>query len=171
MWLAYSCHQKFNNWLPVFYLYFDPPSTETLSLSKRRSEEACVYFWAVSWENRIFANAKTQVHISCAVTAQLISIFAFTTEIIHFHLYLYPKLQDSSFLLWVYRPVCVGPGRKPEDQFSHWLIWARRNLPFCKRCRSSDCCPTGWLVLFLYIHSMCKGLIFKIWNYCKPSLN
>ena len=30
-----------------------------------------------------------------------------------------PKSQDSSHLLWLYSPVCVGPGRNPEDRFSH----------------------------------------------------
>ena len=25
-----------------------------------------------------------------------------------------PKFQVSSLLLWLYRPVCVGPGRKPK---------------------------------------------------------
>ena len=33
--------------------------------------------------------------------------------------YLNPKFQASSHLLWLYSPVCVGPGRKPEDRFSH----------------------------------------------------
>ena len=28
--------------------------------------------------------------------------------------YLNPKFQASSHLLWLYRPVCVGPGRKPR---------------------------------------------------------
>ena len=29
------------------------------------------------------------------------------------------KFQASSHLLWLYSPVCVGPGRKPECWFSH----------------------------------------------------
>ena len=28
-------------------------------------------------------------------------------------LLLYPKYHASSHLLWLYSPVCVGPGRKP----------------------------------------------------------
>ena len=50
--------------------------------------------------------------------------FVFATQIVQFSLYLYPKFEYSSFLLCVYRPVCVRPGRKsdlvgnPEDQFS-----------------------------------------------------
>ena len=60
-----------------------------------------------------FAYAKTKALISCAVTAQLISAFVFTTQIVHFLLYLYPKFQASNLLLRLYMPVCVGPGRKP----------------------------------------------------------
>ena len=33
--------------------------------------------------------------------------------------YLYPKFQASSFFLCLYRPVCVGPVRKPHCWFSH----------------------------------------------------
>ena len=69
---------------------------------------------AVSWENQIFAYAKTKAPISGAVTAQLISAFVFATRRAQFLLYLYPKFQDSSFLLWLYRPVWVGPGRNPR---------------------------------------------------------
>ena len=49
---------------------------------------------------------------SALLTAKLISAFVFTTCIVQFLFYLYPKCQNSSFLLWVYRPVCVGPDRK-----------------------------------------------------------
>ena len=49
---------------------------------------------------------------SRSVTAQLISAFVFAARIVQFLLYLYPKFQDSSFLLWVYRSVCVGPAWK-----------------------------------------------------------
>ena len=63
-----------------------------------------------------FANAKTKTQISFAVTAQLISAFVFDTQIhvVHFLYYLHPKFQVYSHILWVYRPVCVGPGRKPR---------------------------------------------------------
>ena len=36
-----------------------------------------------------FVYAKTKVQISCAVTAQLISAFVFTTQIVQFILYIY----------------------------------------------------------------------------------
>ena len=34
-------------------------------------------------------------------------------------LFLNPNIQESSHLLLVYSPVCVGPGRKPECWFPH----------------------------------------------------
>ena len=70
--------------------------------------------WAASWENRIFAYAKTKAQISFAVTAKLISAFVFATRIVYFFFFLYPKFQASSLLLWLYSPVCVRPCRKPR---------------------------------------------------------
>ena len=49
-----------------------------------------------------------------AVTAQLISAFVFAIRIVKSLYYLNPKFQASSHLLWLYSPVCVGPGRKPR---------------------------------------------------------
>ena len=53
------------------------------------------------------------------VTAKLISAFVFATRIVQFLFYLNPKFQASSSFLRLYRPVCVGPGRKPHCWFSH----------------------------------------------------
>ena len=61
-----------------------------------------------------FAYAKTKTQISCAVTAQLISTFVFAMRIVQSLYYLNPKFQASSHLVWLYSPVCVGPGRKPR---------------------------------------------------------
>ena len=72
----------------------------------------------MSCENRLFAYAKTKTQISFAVTAKLISAFVFAIRIVQSLYYLHPKFQASSHLLWLYSLVCVGPGRKPEDQFS-----------------------------------------------------
>ena len=47
------------------------------------------------------------------ITAQLISAFVFAIQIVQSLLYLNPKFQASTDLLWLYRLVCVGPGRKP----------------------------------------------------------
>ena len=71
-----------------------------------------VFPWGGSYVNWNFDDAKTKAQISCAVTEQLICAFVLATGIVHFLFYLYPKYQDSCFLLWVYRPVYVGPGRK-----------------------------------------------------------
>ena len=87
--------------------------------------------WAVTWENKQFAYAKTKMQISCAVTAQLISAFVFATRIVQFLFYIYPKFQASSFILWLYSLVCVGLCRKPKllvfsctgscKTYTHWL--------------------------------------------------
>ena len=61
-----------------------------------------------------FAYAKTKAQISFAVTAKLISAFVFTTRIVQFLYFLNPLFQASSYILWLYSPVCVGPGRKPR---------------------------------------------------------
>ena len=43
-----------------------------------------------------------------------VSAFVFATRIVQFLFYLYPKFQASSFVLELYNPVCVEPGRKPK---------------------------------------------------------
>ena len=47
-------------------------------------------------------------------TDQLPSAFVFAIWIVQSLFYLNPKFQGSSRLLWLYSPVCVGPGRKPR---------------------------------------------------------
>ena len=69
-------------------------------------------------KNQQFAYVKTKAQISFAVTAKLISAFVFTTRIVQFLFYLNPKFQASSSFLCLYRPVCVGPVRKPHCWFS-----------------------------------------------------
>ena len=78
--------------------------------------------WAATWENWIFAYGKTKTQISFtvtvklifAVTAKLISVFVFATRIVQSLYLLNPKFRASSHLLWLYSPVCVGPGREPR---------------------------------------------------------
>ena len=60
---------------------------------------------------------KTKLQISCAVTAQLFSAFVFATQVVQFLFFLNPKFQVSSLLLWLYRLVCVGPGKKSWTTF------------------------------------------------------
>ena len=38
----------------------------------------------------------------------------FAIQILQFIYFLNPKFQASSHLLWLYSPVCVGPGLKPR---------------------------------------------------------
>ena len=74
-------------------------------------------------------------HISFAVTAQLISAFVFTKRIVQSFFYLNPKFQASSHLLWLYSPVCVGPGWKPRRP-----VFSQRgsnHLPAQQRLRSA----------------------------------
>ena len=59
------------------------------------------------------------MQISFAVTAKLICAFVFATCLVQFLYFLNTKFQASSHLLWLHSPVCVRPGRKPEDRFSH----------------------------------------------------
>ena len=60
---------------------------------------------------------KTKAQISFAVTVKLISTFVFTTQMVQSLYFLNPKFQASRHLLWLYSPVCVGPGRKPRRPF------------------------------------------------------
>ena len=43
----------------------------------------------------------------------------FAIRIVQSLYYLNPKFQASIHLLWLYRPVSRGTGKKPEDRFSH----------------------------------------------------
>ena len=79
-----------------------------------------------------------------AVTAQLISAFVFATWMVQFLLYLYPKFQYSSFLLWVYRPVCVGPGRKSQR-----LVFSRPGLNGLEGKPDFGFCPSTLRVMVL----------------------
>ena len=40
-------------------------------------------------------------------------------QIVQSLFFLNTKFQASSHLVWLYSLVCMGPGRKPEDRFSH----------------------------------------------------
>ena len=52
--------------------------------------------------------------ISCAVTADC--AYVFTTPTVRFFLYLFPKFQTSSHLLWMHKPVSLSPGRKRKKK-------------------------------------------------------
>ena len=66
---------------------------------------------AATWENRIFAYAKTK-------TAKLISAFVFATWIVQPLCFLNLKFQASSHLLWLYSPVfCRTWSETPKTCF------------------------------------------------------
>ena len=74
--------------------------------------------WAASRENLLFVYTKTKAQLSCVETAQLISDFVFTTQIVQSIYFLNPKFQASSYLFRLYSPVCVGGlGRKLRNRF------------------------------------------------------
>ena len=54
---------------------------------------------AAAWKNKQSAYAKTKTQISCAVTAQLISVFVFTTQIVQSLFFLNPNFHASSLFL------------------------------------------------------------------------
>ena len=58
---------------------------------------------------------KTKALISFTVSAKLISVFAFATQIVQFLFYLHvnPKFPASSHFLCLYSSVCVGLVQQP----------------------------------------------------------
>ena len=61
-----------------------------------------------------FCICENKTQISFAVTAKLISAFVFAARKVQSLFFLTTNFQASSHLLWLYSPVCVGPGRKPR---------------------------------------------------------
>ena len=68
--------------------------------------------------------------------AKLISAFVFATWIVQSLRYLKPKFQASSQLLWLYSPVCVGPGRKSRrpvfSQRGSYIRYIGNSENFCR---------------------------------------
>ena len=56
-----------------------------------QSERYNTIIWAATWENRIFAFAKTKTQISFAVKAKLITAFVFATKIVQYLRFSNPK--------------------------------------------------------------------------------
>ena len=58
--------------------------------------------------------------------AKLISAFVFATLKEQSLFFQKPKFQVSTHLMWLYSPVCVGPGRKPRRPvFSQRGSWVK----------------------------------------------
>ena len=71
--------------------------------------------------------------------AKLISAFVFATYIVQSLYFLNPKFQASSYLLWLYSPVCVRPGRKPRRP-----VFSQRGS--YKKALASLCSRAGWFM-------------------------
>ena len=99
---------------------------------------------ASSWENRLFAYAKTKTQSSFAVTAKLISAFGFATRIVQSLYFLNPKFQASRHILWLYSPVCVGPGRKPRRP-----VFSQRGSFIIFTAFKNSCIPHSHVCIFL----------------------
>ena len=113
------------------------PGTITTCISAENYDKSLVM------KNRLFAYAKTKTQISCAITAQLISVFVFATWLVQSLFYLNPNFQASSHLLWLYRPVCV----RPEDRFSHneaHVIVTPSYPTFIMSCVATKICLRGF---------------------------
>ena len=105
----------------------------------------------------LFAYAKTKTQISFAVTAKLINAFVFAIRIVQSLYYLHPKFQASSHFLWLYRPVCVGPGKKPRIP----VFSQRGSLEFLSCHVTPRCCALGqWSTSYFtwnwHVDRLCK---------------
>ena len=82
----------------------------------------------------------------CLVTAQLISAFVFAIRIVHFLIFLIPKFQAYSHLLYVDRLVFVRPDPKPQR-------------PVFSCCGSYKCANSEITVYSCLSGSLCSNLI------------
>ena len=68
----------------------------------------------------VFCNQEIMSHVvrkpafCICETTKLISAFVFAIPIVQSLCCLHPQFQASSHLVWLNRPVCVGPSRKPR---------------------------------------------------------
>ena len=105
-----------------FFLFFLLQNIDGVVLTSIHSlcfEQNKKYNMSHPMGNQQSGYAKTKTQISFAVTAKLISPFVFDTRIVRFLFFLNSKFQASNSFLCLYRPVCVGPVRKPHCWFSH----------------------------------------------------
>ena len=111
-----------------------------------------------------FAYAKTKAQISFAVTAKLISAFVFATRKVKSLYLLNPKFQASNHLLWLYSPVCVGPGRQPRRP-----VFSQRGS-ICRfyiqtfNSLSSFFGYSSWFVIY-FVGNPETGLLYAILHY------
>ena len=66
---------------------------------------------------------------------------------------LLPKFQASSHLLWLYSPVCVGPGRKPRRP----VFSQRGSYVVCTACITP---ALALHCVLMFLPGNCKGRVF-----------
>ena len=87
--------------------------------------------------------AKTKMQISFAV----ISAFVFTTWIVQSLYFLNPKFLTSNHLMWLYSPICIGPGRKPRGPvFSQRGSFFSVSMHFCVPAPPNHTYPTYYKI-------------------------
>ena len=104
----------------------------TITIRKKGELIICALCWRYSMVENLHhlsllmrkqsAYAKTEAHISFAVTVKLISAFVFAARIVQFIYFLNPKFLASSHLLCSYSSVCVRPVRKPGPSCSKLMM-------------------------------------------------
>ena len=107
---------------------------------------------------------KPKAQISCAVTAQLISAFVFTTWIVLSLFFLNPKFQFSSLILCLYSSFCVGLGQKPKAHSSFYKFLMNMSFIVCMRvclCLNMYTCMHLCLIACVCVHYFYMCCIMK----------
>ena len=100
----------------------------------------------MSWENLLFAYAKTKAQISCVVIAQLISAFVFATQIVQSLYFLNTNFKSLAIFCVCTARLALDLAGIPEDRFS------------CEAAHISEVCvkqqPLGLIYVFkiLFVH-------------------
>ena len=71
----------------------------------------------------------TKAQISLRIRAFWSAPLLFPDWIVWYLYFLCPKFQATTYLLWLRRPVCVLPGRKPQRQVFSWR-GSNTNVPY-----------------------------------------
>ena len=83
----------------------------------------------------------------------------FATQIVQSIYFQIPKFQASSHFLWLYSPVYVGPGRKPQRQDWFSLDTAHMAL---------DSFPYGLIKILYQLHAKLSPIMrkprFRVWD-------
>ena len=84
----------------------------------------------------------------CKTKVQLISIFVFALWIAQSLYFLNKKFQASGHFSWLYSPVCVGPGGKPQRQVTQLILF--HNFHKCSAVRANGGRRMCLLFIFLF---------------------